>query len=67
MISKITNRIIAKKLIHVTSANFAGTHHKKLFDWRDDHDLNPFYEEDPRRVGTQDPFEYSYPFEGKSP
>ncbi len=42
---------------------FSGGHHAKPYDWRDDHALNPFYESDPRTVGTPDPHSYAQPFE----
>ena len=40
-----------------------GGHHAKPFDWRDDHALNPYFEQDPRRVGNPNPYEYGQPFE----
>ncbi|CAM6006534.1 unnamed protein product [Sphagnum balticum] len=42
---------------------FSGGHHAKPFDWRDDHDLNPNFSRDPRRIGCKDPYSYSYPHE----
>ena len=65
MLTRITQRALAKSLTKLPCAYFSGGHHEKPFDWRDDHALNPYYELDPRQVGTQDPFTYSYPFEGK--
>jgi hypothetical protein len=66
MLTKITHRALARTLTKLSRATFSGGHHEKPFDWRDDHALNPYYELDPRMVGTQDPFTYSYPYEGKS-
>ena len=65
MLSRITRSVLSKKLLQVPCAGFGGGHHAKPFDWRDDHSLNPYYELDPRQAGTQDPFTYSYPYEGK--
>ena len=45
---------------HLQRFAFGGGH-AKAFDWRDDHDLNPFYELDPRRAGLPDPKTYEYP------
>lgn len=42
-----------------------GHHHHKPYDWRDDHALNPYFEEDPRRMGIPDPYEYGQPFDGE--
>jgi hypothetical protein len=42
---------------------FSGGHHAKPFDWRDDHALNPYFEQDPRSLGIPNPYEYAQPFE----
>jgi hypothetical protein len=42
---------------------FSGAHHAKPYDWRDDHALNPYFEQDPRSLGMPNPYEYSQPFE----
>lgn len=44
---------------------FSGGHHHKPYDWRDDHALNPFYEQDPRALGTPNSYEYGQPFEAE--
>ena len=48
---------------HLQRFHFSGGHAHKAYDWRDDHALNPFFEEDPRRRGNPDPYEYGQPFE----
>ena len=48
--------------LHLQRFAFGGGH-AKPFDWRDDHTLNPFYEEDPRRAGLPDPYTYGQPYQ----
>lgn len=58
---------IAKRQLALTLRSrycFSGGHHHKAYDWRDDYDLNPNYQRDPRRLGCVDPYTYSYPHEG---
>jgi hypothetical protein len=66
MLTKIAQKALKNTLTQAPFAGFSGGHHQKPFDWRDDHSLNPYYELDPRMAGTQDPFSYSYPYEGKT-
>lgn len=47
---------------HLQKYNFGG-HAAKAYDWRDDHSLNPYYEEDPRRRNIPDAYEYGQPFQ----
>lgn len=48
---------------HLQRFAFSGGHHVAPYDWRDDHALNPHYEEDPRRTGIPESYNYSQPFE----
>lgn len=50
--------------LHRQRFAFSGGHHHKPYDWRDDHALNPFYEEDPRRMGIPDSYAYNQPYDG---
>lgn len=52
--------------LHLQRFAFSGGHHQKPYDWRDDHALNPFYEEDPRRTGIPDSYAYNQPYDGPS-
>jgi hypothetical protein len=62
--------VIARRQLMLNFRNlafFSGGHHSKPFDWRDDYDLNPNYQRDPRRMGVPDPYSYSYPHEADPP
>ena len=48
---------------HLQRFAFSGGHHAKPYDWRDDHALNPYFEEDPRKTGVPNPYEYAQPFQ----
>lgn len=64
MISKLSKRFLHRNLTRLAFVSFSGGHHHaKPYDWRDDHSLNPFFEQDPRTLGCQDPYAYSYPYE----
>jgi hypothetical protein len=60
-------RILGKRglpfLLKTPRFAFSGAHHAKPYDWRDDHALNPYFEQDPRSVGTPNPYEYAQPYE----
>lgn len=62
-------KILGKKgltsLLKAPRFGFSGGHHHKPYDWRDDHALNPYYELDPRAVGTPNPYEYAQPYEAE--
>ena len=65
MLRAIVNRKLGFKAgVHLQRYMFGG-HAPKPFDWRDDHALNPFYEEDPRTTGIPDPYTYGQPFEAE--
>lgn len=53
-------KILSKKsfiqLLNKPCFTFSGGHHPKPFDWRDDHELNPYYELDPRALGTKNSY-----------
>jgi hypothetical protein len=61
MLSRVAQRAFTNALSKAPRAFFSGGHHVKPYDWRDDHALNPYYEQDPRTLGCQDPSTYSYP------
>jgi len=63
MISRITRSTLPRSLNKLAFASFSGGHHAKPYDWRDDHALNPFYEQDPRTLGCQDGHTFSFPHE----
>lgn len=67
MISLIARRGLSLSLNKSLKAYFSGGHHAKPYDWRDDHALNPFFEADPKTVGSPNPAEYEYPFVGEAP
>ena len=49
--------------VHLQRFHFGGGHATKPYDWRDDHALNPYYEEDPRRRHIPDSYAYGQPYE----
>ena len=59
----VNRRFGFKSVVHLQRYMFGGGHAPKPFDWRDDHSLNPLYEEDPRQTGIPDPYAYGQPFE----
>ena len=62
MLTLISRRAARSALTSLLKAPFSGGHHAKPYDWRDDHALNPYFEQDPRTLGVQDPFTYAFPF-----
>ena len=60
----VNKKICSRGCLNLQRYAFGGAV-SKPYDWRDDHDLNPFYELDPRTVGTPDPYTYSEPFSAK--
>lgn len=65
MLTLLTRRAARSALTCLLKAPFSGGHHPKAYDWRDDHSLNPYFEQDPRTLGVQDPFTYAFPFEAE--
>lgn len=66
MLSTLGKRCLASSLTRLVLAPFSGGHHHaKPYDWRDDHTLNPFYEQDPRTIGCKDPQTYAFPYEAE--
>jgi hypothetical protein len=66
MLKLLSRKGLAASLTKISRATFSGGHHHaKPFDWRDDHSLNPYFEQDPRTLGCQDPYAYAYPFEAE--
>ena len=61
----VNRRFGLRSGLHLQRYMFGGAAAPKPFDWRDDHSLNPFYEEDPRSTGIPDPYSYAEPFEAK--
>jgi hypothetical protein len=61
MLSLVARRSLPTSLRRLAAASFSGAAHAKPFDWRDDHALNPFYEQDPRTLGCEDSHSYQYP------
>lgn len=63
MINRTAQQVLFR-CSRVSFAGFSGKKHPPPYDWRDDHDMNPSFERDPRRIGCEDPTLYSYPYEG---
>ena len=64
MLSLLSRRARAQTalmLTHSLRAPFGGVYPPKTYDWRDDHDKNPYFPEDPRQTGTVDGHDYEYP------
>lgn len=59
LVNKLSQRMLLQTRILM---RFSGGHHHVVYDWRDDVTKNPDFFEDPRRIGCENPREYTTPY-----